>query len=39
MFATDAATLEPYFLILHAVDIAAGPVATLRMPHRVPAGR
>jgi carotenoid cleavage dioxygenase-like enzyme len=37
-FATDAATLQSYFLILHAGDIAGEPAATLRIPHRVPAG-
>jgi carotenoid cleavage dioxygenase-like enzyme len=37
-FATDAATLESYFLILHAGDIAGEPAATLRIPHRVPFG-
>ena len=37
-FATDAATLQSYFLILHAADIAGEPAATLRIPHRVPAG-
>ena len=37
-FATDVATLESYFLVLHAADIAGEPAATLRMPHRVPFG-
>ena len=37
-FATDTATLQSYFLILHAADIAGEPAATLRIPHRVPAG-
>jgi carotenoid cleavage dioxygenase len=37
-FATDAATLESYFLILHSGDIAGEPAATLRIPHRVPLG-
>ena len=35
-FATDTATLQSYFLILHAADIAGEPAATLRIPHRVP---
>jgi carotenoid cleavage dioxygenase-like enzyme len=38
MFATDAATLESYFFILSAGDIAGEPAAILRIPHRVPAG-
>ncbi len=37
-FATDAATHQSYFLILHAGDIAGEPAATLRIPQRVPAG-
>jgi carotenoid cleavage dioxygenase-like enzyme len=37
-FATDTATLESYFLILQAADIAGEPAAILRIPHRVPAG-
>ena len=37
-FATNAATLQSYFLILHAGDIAGEPAATLRIPHRVPGG-
>jgi carotenoid cleavage dioxygenase-like enzyme len=37
-FATDSATLQSYFLILNATDIAGDPAATLRIPHRVPAG-
>ena len=37
-FATDVATMQSYFLILHAADIAGEPAATLRIPNRVPAG-
>jgi len=37
-FATDVATMQSYFLILHAADIAGEAAATLRIPHRVPAG-
>jgi len=33
-FATDAATLQSSFLILHAGE----PAATVRIPQRVPAG-
>lgn len=36
--ATDAATLQSYFLILNAGDIAGEPAATIRLPQRVPAG-
>ena len=34
----DIASLETRCLILAAADIAGEPVATLRMPHRVPFG-
>jgi carotenoid cleavage dioxygenase-like enzyme len=37
-FATDSATLESFFLMLNAGDIAGEPAAILRIPHRVPAG-
>jgi carotenoid cleavage dioxygenase-like enzyme len=37
-FATDVVTLESFFLILYAADIAGEPAAILRIPHRVPAG-
>jgi carotenoid cleavage dioxygenase len=37
-FTYDSESLETRFLILAAADIAGEPVATLRMPHRVPFG-
>ena len=37
-FAHDAASPEGQFVILDARDVAAGPVALLRLPRRVPAG-
>ncbi len=37
-YAYDIASLETSCLILVAADIAGEPVATLRMPHRVPFG-
>jgi carotenoid cleavage dioxygenase-like enzyme len=36
-FATDAATLQSYFLILHAGDIAGEPAAILRIPSSSPS--
>ena len=37
-FRTDRETLESDFVLLAADDIAAGPVARIPLPHRVPAG-
>jgi carotenoid cleavage dioxygenase-like enzyme len=37
-YAYDIASLETSCLILAAADVAGEPVATLRMPHRVPFG-
>lgn len=37
-YACDRDTLETELLVLDAADIAGEPVATLRMPHRVPLG-
>ncbi|AZG45063.1 carotenoid oxygenase family protein [Gordonia insulae] len=37
-FGTDPADLTSYFYVLAADDPAAGPLATVRMPIRVPAG-
>lgn len=37
-FRTDAETLRSDFVVLRADDIAAGPVATVELPVRVPAG-
>jgi carotenoid cleavage dioxygenase-like enzyme len=37
-YAYDSESLETRFLILTAADIRGAPVATLRMPHRVPVG-
>ncbi|CAB4873843.1 unannotated protein [freshwater metagenome] len=38
VYATDKATLETDFCILDARDMAAGPVARVHLPRRVPAG-
>ncbi len=37
-FRTHRSTLESDFVFLEASDIAAGPVARVRLPFRVPAG-
>jgi len=37
-FRTDRETLESDFVVLSADDIAAGPIARIPLPHRVPAG-
>lgn len=37
-FATDRTTLRSTFVILPANDVAAGPVATIALPARVPLG-
>lgn len=37
-FSTDRETLESDFVVFAADDIAAGPIARIPLPHRVPAG-
>jgi carotenoid cleavage dioxygenase-like enzyme len=37
-FRTDADTLRSEFVVLRADDLAAGPVATVELPVRVPSG-
>ncbi len=37
-FCTDVETLRSDWLVLGASDVAAGPVATVELPFRVPAG-
>ena len=37
-FVHDAATDGSAFVVLDAEDVAAGPVATVALPQRVPAG-
>jgi carotenoid cleavage dioxygenase len=37
-FRTDAETLRSDWVVLDAADIAAGPVARVELPFRVPAG-
>ena len=37
-FRTDRETLESDAVLLAADDLAAGPIARIALPHRVPAG-
>jgi carotenoid cleavage dioxygenase len=37
-FRTDIRTLRSDFVVLRAADIAAGPIATVELPTRVPSG-
>jgi 8'-apo-carotenoid 13,14-cleaving dioxygenase len=37
-YVSDMTTRTADVVILHAQDLAAGPVATIHIPHRVPIG-
>ena len=37
-FRTDLETLQSDWVVLDASDITAGPIATVELPYRVPAG-
>ena len=37
-FRTDTETMRSDFVVLAAGDIAAGPIATVELPLRVPSG-
>lgn len=37
-FATQLSDMSSYFLVLASDDVAAGPIATIRLPQRVPMG-